>query len=149
MKRYRTVIIVVAAIVLLAQLYLWVGVNKSIGMEAWLRDRRSGGSETRDTIETLIIALGPGAISLVITLLASRVVRSKAAHRVWGVVALGFILIQVGWVCVACLVFGGRIALNSFTVTALVGLMVYVVGLVIYFVRGSKRVAECEEKDRA
>lgn len=138
--------VVVGMGLLLAALAFSERLNATGNYEGWLRDRRNGRSETGDTIQTLVVALGPGAVSLVITV-AGRVVRTRAVHRVLGVVAFGFIVIQVGVLYAARRVFGGGPLLNWFTLTGLMGLAIYIAALVMYFARGPKRVSEHERKD--
>ena len=139
-------IVVVGIGLLLAAFALAEWLNATGNYEAWLRDRRNGRSEIGDTIQTLVVALGPSAVSLVI-MVAGLLVRTRAVHRVLGVVAFGFILLQVGVLHAARRVFGGGSLLNGFTLTGLMGLAIYIAALAMYFARGPKRVSEQERKD--
>lgn len=147
MARHRPTVTVVLGIgLLLTALAFAEWLNTTGNYEAWLRDRRNGGSETRDTIQTFVVALGPGAVSLVI-MVAGLVVRTRTVHRVLGAVAFGFIVIQVGVLYAAMRVFGGGPLLNGFTLTGLVGLAVCIAALAMYFALRPKRVSEHERKD--
>lgn len=138
--------VVVGLGLLLAALAFSARLNATRNYEAWLRDRQNGRSETEDTIQTLVVALGPGAVSLVI-MVAGLAVRTRAVRKILGVVAFGFIVIQAGVLYVAWRVFGGGPLLNSFTLIGLMGLAIYIAALAMYFARGPKRVSEHERKD--
>jgi ABC-type Fe3+ transport system permease subunit len=151
--RHRPVVIAVAAIVLVvvigAFLAFFCGPDAFDDRHAWFEGRRNGGSQTRDAIQTLIVALGPAAVSVCVTLLASLVARSRSAHRALGFVALGFIVVQVGVLYGVWRLFGGGAAVNPLTLTGAAGLVICIGALVLHFVRGPRRVGDRERRDRA
>jgi hypothetical protein len=137
--RHRPVLIAVAAIVLLI---LWAFLHQlyeSDDSQAWLEARRNGGSQTTDTIKTLIIALGPATVSVSITLLAGSIARRRFVKRVFGFGALGLILVQAAWLFGAQMVFGGGLVWNWFVAVGVVGLVVSGGAWAVSFVRGAKR----------
>lgn len=149
MARHRPVLIAVAVIVLVILWAFFQQLHESDDSQAWLEARRNGGSQTTDTIKTLIVALGPATVSVSITLLAGLMARRRSVQRAFGFVALGLILVQAAWLFGAQMVFGGGLVWNWFMAVGVVGLVVSGGAWAVSFVRGAKRRRGDEGDDRA
>lgn len=95
-------------------------------------------SPAQDTILQWLLVLGPGALSLAIAAIARRLVRNVLLQVLCG--ALAFLLIVAQVFCLAAAMmmvagYGGNPLRSPFTLGGLVGLVIYLGGLVICFRR--------------
>jgi hypothetical protein len=96
---------------------------------------------TADTINSVLLVLGPSALSWIITVIAGNCVHRRLIHTACGLVALLLLVVQVGLLFFAMKIaagWGGNPLLNPFTLPGSVGLVFCIVALVAYFIRGPR-----------
>ena len=93
-----------------------------------------------DTIVLFVVVLGPGFLSLPLTVMARKCVKNVLLHAVCGVIALVLLVVR-GLLLVGAMVmvagYQGNLLRNPFTLAGSVGFVVSLASLLSYFVRPS------------
>ena len=95
-----------------------------------------------DTITSALLVCGPGTVSLLIMLISRFFVESRTAHTVFGVVSGLLIVVQAVFLALAFFIlvgWGGDPIKNVFGVAGLVVMLLSIVCLVLYFMRGPRK----------
>lgn len=109
--------------------------------EEWLHLRQNGGPAWVDTINTLMVALGPGALSLPASLLALPRADTRQQRAPWIAAAVFFIGIQASSLVLVVRMFGGGNFLNQFTLISGSGLVLYAGALWVGMVQSQRQAA--------